>query len=684
MHKFLILILLICWFPSISPAQVLGREFEVGSLTFEGNQEVSTDQLLAEMRTHETPWAIWKWIYRRLDKEILGGQKPEYFDPVVFSSDYWQVKKIYEDNGFFHAQIDTSIRFSPDKEKVFLTFLIHEGRRSFIDTIFYNGLDSLSPDLKEDFLGNKLVTVGMPYLQPKIEAEYNRIVNLCTNSGYVNMKLRTVEAQRYASTDNFSILFVFHLGKRYTFGKIAVEQDTASRQFIDSAVVLEHLDFSEGDYYGKQKEIESERNLNRLGVFEATKIENIVLNNPSERTDIPVKVYVRTRPFQEVSPEIGMNDENNAFNVLVGIGYNHRNFFGGARNISTNLRLNIQPLQVGKLFQTNALRDRSLVAKAEWTTQIIQPYFINNKTSFNAAFSAILDKQTTYYLPSLNIRLGTLTQTATYTKLFIDWNLQLSDPKSVTLQNDIPSYLAERGYQRQFNSFVIITLQGDRRNDVFYPSSGTLQSISAEEGGFVPRVFRNAFGGNLPFAQYVKLFLTGQWYWNPDNQRDLIWALRLRSGAALIYGNSPLTDIPFTQRFYSGGSGSVRGWRARDLGFVPLTTQGGDAFIEGNIEARWNLLRNAGTLGFIDLEKISVVYFYDFGNVWTAPRKIRLDQIAMAFGLGIRYNTIAGPIRFDFGMKLYDPHDGRWVNEKRFFPETFNQGVLQVGFGHTF
>ena len=176
----------------------------------------------------------------------------------------------------------------------------------------------------------------------------------------------------------------------------------------------------------------------------------------------------------------------------------------------------------------------------------------------------------------------------------------------------------------------------------------------------------------------------GQWYWNPDNQRDFIWAVRLRYGAALLYGESPLKVIPLSQRFYSGGSGSVRGWQARDLGIVTDKTQGGNALIEGNIEGRWNPLSEAGSVGFVDLSKFSFVFFYDFGNIWSAPQKTRLTEIAMAFGFGLRYNTIAGPIRIDFGMKMYDPSNGSWVTEKRFFPETFSSGIIHLGIGHTF
>ena len=119
--------------------------------------------------------------------------------------------------------------------------------------------------------------------------------------------------------------------------------------------------------------------------------------------------------------------------------------------------------------------------------------------------------------------------------------------------------------------------------------------------------------------------LDGQWYWDPNNKRDFIWAARLRYGAALLYDDSPLKEIPLTQRFYSGGSGSVRGWQARAIGAVAVTLRnlGGNALFEGNIEARLNPLKDAGSLGFLDLEKISFVLFYDFGNIWLTPQEIR-------------------------------------------------------------
>jgi outer membrane protein assembly complex protein YaeT len=688
MRNFFQAILIVIAFSVPSYSQVAGQGYEVSQLDIEGNEGINDDQLLNVMHTRETPWVVWKWIYNIFDKEMLGGRKPEYFDYITFSSDYYQVKRCYEDNGFLHSRIDTSIIVYPDEKRLDLSFFITEGRRSIVDTVMYKGFENLSSDMMEELASNKQIKVGDPYVQDKVEAELRRVVGVFANNGYMNVKVVALEAQHYASTDNFTIMFAFQPGKRYTFGKISVDQDTTAPQHIDSTIVLRHLDFKTGEYYSEQKKIESERNLNRLGIFEATKIENAIPNISSEIPQIPTRVLVRTRSFQELTPEIGVSDENNAFNVLFGIGYNHRNIFGGAQNFSTRLRLNIQSLQFRTIFKKYVLYDSSLVSKAEFTTQLVLPYFINNKTSMSFALSLMLDKQTYYYIPSLSCRIGTQSQTAIYSKLFIDWNLQLSDPKTVATQKDTAD--RKLGFEKQFNSFITITLQRDKRNDIFYPSSGLFQSVTFEEGGFFPRTFGKTIGVNLPYSQYIKLILDGQWYWDQTKEGDLIWATRCRTGAAVLYGDSPLDYIPLTQRFYSGGSGSVRGWKARELGASMSQTQryeGGNAFFEGNIEARWNLLKDAGSLGFLDLEKISLVFFYDCGNVWTNPHKMRLSEIAMAFGFGLRYNTIAGPIRIDFGMKLYDPDESetkRWVTQKRFFPETFNSGVIHLGVGHTF
>ena len=46
-----------------------------------------------------------------------------------------------------------------------------------------------------------------------------------------------------------------------------------------------------------------------------------------------------------------------------------------------------------------------------------------------------------------------------------------------------------------------------------------------------------------------------------------------------------------------------------------------------------------------------------------------------------------GPFRLDFGMRMYDPGEEpgkRTVFDKKFFKETFANGVFHLGIGHAF
>jgi outer membrane protein assembly factor BamA len=320
--------------------------------------------------------------------------------------------------------------------------------------------------------------------------------------------------------------------------------------------------------------------------------------------------------------------------------------------------------------------------------QLTQPYFFNNKTSFSPSISFLVEKRHPYYFnPMIRGRFTIASQTARYTTAFLDWTLERIgyepiNPRIGAIYFD--SLSIDR--RPQFNSILSFTMQRDKRNDLFYPSGGFFHSGTIEEAGLIPSAFGGLLGFGLPYSKYIKIAGRGVWYWDPSGKNALIWALRLSGGFAELYGRSP-APVPINRRFFAGGSGSIRGWKARGLGAFKLTDEGGNALFEGSLEARWNLLKEAGRLWFIEFNKFSLVLFYDIGNVWTELSKVRTSDFAMASGLGLRYATVAGPIRIDFGFRVYDPAApvGRqWITRKKFFRETLSDLVLHFGIGHAF
>ena len=168
----------------------------------------------------------------------------------------------------------------------------------------------------------------------------------------------------------------------------------------------------------------------------------------------------------------------------------------------------------------------------------------------------------------------------------------------------------------------------------------------------------------IRYSQYLKL--EGDYaFTHYFNARSSI-AMHAGLGIAVPYGNSSV--IPFEKRFYSGGANSVRGWSVRSLGpgsFNGSNTQNkfiyqcGDIRFDASIEYRAKL--------FWVLE---LGLFIDAGNIWTIrdypdqPGGVFkfdkfFEQIAVAYGLGLRMDFTYFLLRLDMGMKAHNPASGQ-------------------------
>lgn len=663
--------------------------YEVKKIEFEGNETLSDKALLSVMTTKESPGRISGFLYEHISERL--GSKREYFDPANFGVDLANLRAFYRDNGFFNAAIDTALSYDATENSVGVKLTIREGPRSTIDSVLYVGLDGIRASLRDDIYSGGNTKIGTPFNARSLTLEQERILNLLFNHGYPEAKLDSTEVQRRLSTNNVTIILVFTPGREYTVGKITVALEGGARDDIDEDLIFRHLDLQTGDFYSLQKKLQSERNLLRAGIFETVKVEARFPSRDDTTKGIPVTVILKARDKHELTPEVFMNDVNNAFNLGIGLGYSNRNFFGSARNFSTRGTLRVQSIErfsVLRMFTASGFRQRALVANAEVTLQLLQPYLFSNKVSGIWTFSLIADKQKPYLQSILRNRIGISDQLSLHTFGFFDWNLERMSVEIF----DTTSARFFTGEQRpQLNSILVATVQRDMTNDILSPSSGFFASVSLEEGGIIPALLKN-FGSNLPFSQYYKVSAFGRWYTDLSKDRFTILALKLKAGFSEPYrferkaGEENL-PVPINRRFFGGGSGSVRGWRTRELGAVERPQFGGNAIFETSVETRINVLKGLGELWYINLNGIWTVFFLDVGNVWARVRDVRADQLAVASGLGIRYDTIFGPVRVDFGFRLYDPfekEDHRWFSSKKFWKETFANGVLHFGIGHAF
>lgn len=140
--------------------------------------------------------------------------------------------------------------------------------------------------------------------------------------------------------------------------------------------------------------------------------------------------------------------------------------------------------------------------------------------------------------------------------------------------------------------------------------------------------------------KFVKNTISSKYYFKLPFEHRSVIAFKGTVGSIL---GKKASSIPATERFFIGGSNSVRGYGFRLVGplnsaKVPL---GGKSFFDTSVEYR-----------FMRDDNIGFVLFFDSGSVYTDHIPNFKEKIFNGTGLGLRYNTDFGPIRADIAIPL--------------------------------
>ena len=179
-------------------------------------------------------------------------------------------------------------------------------------------------------------------------------------------------------------------------------------------------------------------------------------------------------------------------------------------------------------------------------------------------------------------------------------------------------------------------------------------------------------------SQYIKTELDYIKHWRVGRQR--IIAFHFFGGVAIPYGNA--NNIPFTRSFFSGGTNDNRAWKAYKLG--PGSSSNINEFNEANFKLAFNF-----EYRFPLIAELNGALFADLGNIWNLWDAVEdpamrfegwqdLAELALGTGFGLRYDFDFFVIRFDTGLKTYNPAlpvADRWGTDFSLRKAVFNIGI---------
>jgi translocation and assembly module TamA len=253
-------------------------------------------------------------------------------------------------------------------------------------------------------------------------------------------------------------------------------------------------------------------------------------------------------------------------------------------------------------------------------TEFEKPFIFSRKNSFNAD-AEISHEETEAYEEF------TLSSSASIKR-------QLSDhwTGSLGVALETSKIKEENGEEKEFGLVSYpAELTFDNRDNVLDPHKGLNLGFTAEP-------FYDTFGEAKPF---VKTQVTASTYFDlSDSDFDPVLALRGSWGS--IAGTNT-EDVPASKRFYAGGGGSIRGFGYQEAGPKDDTGDptGGRSLLETSVEGRVKFTESVGGVAFVDAGGVFDSEYPDFDN-----------GLFVGAGVGARYYTSFGPIRFDVAVPV--------------------------------
>lgn len=481
------------------------------------------------------------------------------------------------------------------------------------------------------------LTTGQPAVAASVLAGGARLLSALQEQGYAFAQVDPPVAYEAADTPVLDLSFHVAAGIKVRIGDIHIE----GLKRVHESLVRRRLLLHRGELYKPSAIEAARRDLLGMNVFGQVSVE--VGSKADDTGDVPITFKLRERLRHAITVNAAFSSDLGASG---GVTWTDRNVFGNAEQLSFAASV----INLGGSDTTGTGYDTSV--------KYLIPDFLHRDQSLQFAVTAIKQQLQAYDQKA---------QTASVTlsrKLSSVWTVSagLSTTDETILQvintSAVPPFTPDPATTFNYTliavPFKVIYDSTDLPTPLEDPHHGFRGSLS-----LTPTL---AIGH--PNATFLISTLTLSTYFDLNNLFPIApgrSVLAARALAGVAEGAGELS-LPPDQRFYAGGTSTIRGYGYQLVGpMFPHTDNptGGTAIATGGLEFRQRLYTSWGVVAFVDAGQVS------------ASLKPLPDDIRVGAGAGVRYYTPIGPIRFDIAVPV-----GRRPGEDSF--------EIYIGLGQAF
>lgn len=582
---------------SKTPPRHPGQEY-LKSIAIEGNTSISDKDLRAGL------------ALRRVQKQ---GTSP---DPYLVVVDGNRIEGEYVRRGFLEVDVRSRVERNGDETNVIYTVM--EGPRA-MTRVLITGIPTNDPDLTVAMVREVLpIKEGQPFSYEPYDLAKERMLGLIEDAGYAHAQLDAhVIADR--AKHEAIVHLDYNVGPKCRFGTVellGIDGDVAD-------AVRARVQFEEGELYSSRAVAETQRAIYDMRRFSMVR----VLPEKGQGDVINVRISVARSTRNELVTGGGLGMDPSTYEIRARTGYQRLGFPFPLTDWTVDLRPAYAMMRDRSGYEPR-VRAMTKLRRID----LFHPFVVGE---VEGGYNYLTVEAYTSYGPRGRIGIESPLFT---NKLYgrVGWEIERLDFRNlnplVTPDEAMRLGLDHAQQVGQFTQSLVL----DLRDNPIETTFGAYAEVRVDEGaGYA--------GGKYEFFRVtpeVRGFL-------PVPKVPVVLAARARVGR--LYG-----DIPVTERYFSGGSTTQRGFGERRMSpsvmgllegeqrAVPI---GGVELFESNFEVR-------SRIGKVKGMGLGGVAFLDGGDVVDTGQDIDFGNLHWAAGLGLRLFTIVGAVRADVGYRL--------------------------------
>jgi outer membrane protein insertion porin family len=563
-----------------------GDKFEIREIRVEGSQGVTTRQITTAMETKE----LFFWFF-------FGTLKRE-----DLRRDMDRVRALYLDHGYLEVKVDEpQIEVERDKKSLRITLRVSEGPQYKVGSVRVAGNRVFTDDELLKGLGTK---PGGVFSRAGVQRDVLNITEAYSQLGYL-----FVDVVPVTDVKKEALLVEVNLevneGRQAFVDRIEIAGNVKSRD----KVIRREIELVEGNVYDSRLLAQSKRNLEFLNFFEEVKTET---KRGSADDKVNVSVEVKEKPTGQFTAGAGFSSVEGP---LGSVGLSQSNFLGMGQSMSLNAALSAKTLRFNLSF--------------------IEPHLLDSDFSFGV----------TGYSERLNFKdlqgFNEDRRGGTFTfgrRLFRGVSASLGYRLELIGVRDVDANAASQVQQalitndgKSVTSATTLSAVWDWRDNPREPTTGhRIIAAGTYAGGVLG--FDNNFYKATGDAEYY---------------HPLVWKLvgRIHGNIGWGQGFSSTPLLPIQERFFLGGTNSIRGFRNYTISPTdPVTggVTGGNKAYYINHEVIFPIWQEFNVKGIV---------FFDTGNAFGEGQPFSLN-LRYAVGVGTRLNTPLGVVGVMVGHNL--------------------------------